>query len=208
MRICRQEPHQLISVPENIFPSHRAVVFRRSPDAPLFPPPLHSVHGAQPRNYAVKLVHEHAQGEDHRRAGQDEHRSDEIGGEGAVVVAELFRRALHEVVEHQSDSVAGRQERVEEEQDEVLLVADSDAVVHPRAVVVHPYNAAPAETAMVSSVEERKGREGGKVEQSHGLCFRRHERGLGRKERKDKMRARLRFTSIIPLHKKGFATAG
>lgn len=39
--------------------------------------------------------------------------------------------------------------RVEQEEDEVLLVEDGHAVVDPRAVVVHPDDAAPARAAVV-----------------------------------------------------------
>lgn len=149
VRVCWEEPHQLVPLSEDIGPPHRPEILHASPDPALSFPPLHPVNGSQAGDDPMELVHEHAEGENHGRCRDDEHGSDKVGREGAVVVAIRLRHALHEVVQHQSDRIAGDSEGVEEEQDEVLLVGHPDAVVHPRAVMVHPHYASPAQSAVM-----------------------------------------------------------
>lgn len=152
VRVCGQDPHQLVAVSEDIFPPDRTEILRPPPNPTVLLAPLHPVHRAQPGDDPVKLVHEHAEREEHRSGGDHQRRSDEVRREGAVVVAVLLRDALDEVVQHEADGVGRYRQGVEQEQDEVLLIRPSYAIVHPRAVVVHAHHASPTETAVVCSV--------------------------------------------------------
>jgi hypothetical protein len=60
--------------------------------------------------------------------------------------------AVEELPEDEAERVGGRDPGVAQEEDEVLLVVGADAVVHPRAVVVHPHHATAADAAVVAPV--------------------------------------------------------
>lgn len=60
----------------------------------------------------MELIHDHAQGKDHRRACHDQQRSDKISREGAVVVAKFFSYARDEVVHDQPNGVTRHRKRV------------------------------------------------------------------------------------------------
>lgn len=111
--VCRQEPQQLVPIPKDILPPNGAKILGPSPYPPVLLAPLHPVHRAKPGDDAVELVHEHAEREEHRGGGDDQHRSDEVRREGAVVVAVLPRDALYEVVQHEADSVGRHRQGVE-----------------------------------------------------------------------------------------------
>jgi len=113
--VCREEPHELVPIPEDVLPAHGPEILGTPPDTAFLLAPLHPIHRPQPGDDPMELVHEHAEREDEGRDGDHQHRADEVGRESAVVVAVLLRDALDEVVEHQADGVARHREGVEEE---------------------------------------------------------------------------------------------
>lgn len=53
---------------------------------------------------------------------------------------------------HGENNEVAADRRIEEKQEEKLVVAEADAIVDPRAMVIHPQNASTANTAMVTTV--------------------------------------------------------
>ena len=99
---------------------------------------------------ATDLIAEHdddkeveEQGEEEGNA-RDEHGRD-VGEEGAVVV-----EADGAFPADQDEGVRTSEAHVDQEEEEELLVVETDAVIHPRAVVVHAGHAPFADGAVVA----------------------------------------------------------
>mmetsp|Transcript_10952 Transcript_10952/g.16131 ORF Transcript_10952/g.16131 Transcript_10952/m.16131 type:complete len:263 (+) Transcript_10952:290-1078(+) len=107
-----------------------------------------AVHCPHTSGKGLHLVQNHYKGE---KEGKDAESCESIQETPPSVSKGVARRqgAQENVVRHEDEQVEAEQEDVDEEEHKVLLVAGPHAVVHPRAVVVHPHDAAPARHAVV-----------------------------------------------------------
>jgi hypothetical protein len=61
-------------------------------------------------------------------------------------------RRPQDTIKHLHDDVSEDRCGIPEEQDEVLMVPEANAIIHPRAMVIHPENTSVADTTMMASV--------------------------------------------------------
>mmetsp|Transcript_26173 Transcript_26173/g.84717 ORF Transcript_26173/g.84717 Transcript_26173/m.84717 type:complete len:333 (-) Transcript_26173:38-1036(-) len=111
----------------------------------LWSPFSHAVDGADAGDDGVDLVVHHRRDEHEGRDGDGEE-----GDDHAARRRRPVGDALLEVVDDQRQAVDALDDGVEEEEHEVLLVVGADAVVHPRAVVVHADDTSIADAAVVA----------------------------------------------------------
>lgn len=84
-------------------------------------------------------------------AADHERRHDALArGSGATSTPAMKENVREGLEKHEKDEGA-RQREEEEEEAELPVVPEADAIVYPRAVVVHLQNTSPADAAMVTT---------------------------------------------------------
>jgi len=117
--------------------------------------PLETIDVGQVGGDDVPLIEHHAQREESKEQGLDgeSHEREEVGGmvdaAGAVVVGVNVSDAVDESVDDEEEGVEAGEAGVENEEEEVLVIPNSHAVIHPRAVMIHFYDASLADTAVM-----------------------------------------------------------
>ena len=106
------------------------------------------VNRTNARHDSVRYIHQHRGGEEEgadAKHGHDPHEVNDEDVEGAVLVG------AEEVVEAKNTEGIGRAgPRIDEEENKVLQVGGTYAIIHPGAVVVHPTYAAVADSAVMA----------------------------------------------------------
>mmetsp|Transcript_6704 Transcript_6704/g.18726 ORF Transcript_6704/g.18726 Transcript_6704/m.18726 type:complete len:214 (+) Transcript_6704:253-894(+) len=109
---------------------------------------LQTVDRSDARHDAVGYIHQHRRGEEEGADAEDRHDPHEVDDEdveGAVLIG------AEEVVEAKDAEGIGRASpRVDEEEDKVLEIGSTNAVIHPGAVMVHSADAAVADSAVMA----------------------------------------------------------
>jgi len=119
--------------------------------------PLETIDVGQVGSDDVPLIAHHAHGEEAEEQGLDgeSHEREEVGGmvdaAGTVVVGVDVTDAVYESVYDEEEGVEAGEAGVKDEEEEVLVIANSHAVINPRAVMIHFYDASLADTAVMRS---------------------------------------------------------
>mmetsp|Transcript_32668 Transcript_32668/g.96286 ORF Transcript_32668/g.96286 Transcript_32668/m.96286 type:complete len:252 (+) Transcript_32668:119-874(+) len=117
--------------------------------------PLEPIDVRYVRHHYIPLIDHHAAREQPKEYGLDDesHQVEDVAGlvqtmsTGQPAVAQ----ATNEPADDEGEGIRAGQKGVEYEQQKVLMIANADAVVHPRAVMVHLDDAALAHRAVMGA---------------------------------------------------------
>lgn len=109
---------------------------------------LQPVDRSDARHDAVGYIHQHRRGEEEGTDTKDRHDPHQVDDED---VEHTVLIGAEEVVEAKDAQGIGRAgPSVDEEEDKVLEIASTDAIIHPGAVMVHSADAAVANSAVMA----------------------------------------------------------